>query len=132
MFRATGRQAGGTIFLNAGADAASWHSEVIRQWTGTGQIIHTLDDYSDIHQDIALYHLADIYLGVDSFTANLALNCDVKSVILFNKQADVLNYRSEVRPIYPGPGEVISDLPVNHICDEVEMLASGYIAARQK
>ncbi|MGB2141468.1 MAG: glycosyltransferase family 9 protein [Candidatus Puniceispirillaceae bacterium] len=123
---------GGTIFLNAGADAANWHSEVIRQWTGTGQIIHTFDDYSDIHQDIALYHLADIYLGVDSFTANLALNCDVKSVILFNKQADVLNYRSEVRPIYPGPGEVISDLPVNHICDEVEMLAGGYIAARQK
>ncbi|MGB2284237.1 MAG: hypothetical protein ACPH66_05495, partial [Candidatus Puniceispirillaceae bacterium] len=71
-------------------------------------------------------------LGVDSFTANLALNCDVKSVILFNKQADVLNYRSEVRPIYPGPGEVISDLPVNHICDEVEMLAGGHIAARQK
>jgi len=113
---------GGTIFLNAGPDAAEWHSGLVRQWTGKNRIIHTHDDYWDIGQDIALYHMADLYLGVDSFTANLALNCDLQSVTLFGKQADVLTYRSHSRPVFPAAGKLISDLPASHICDEVEML----------
>lgn len=114
---------GGTIFLNAGADAADLHRQFAQKWAGkTGQIIHNFDDYSDIRQDIALYHMADLYLGVDSFTANLALNCDLKSVTLFNKESDRLTYRSQSRPVYPGVGQTISDLPVSVICDEVTML----------
>jgi len=116
-------QQGGTIFLNAGADAADWHRQLIQQWSGkTGHIIHSFDDYSDIRQDIALYHLADLYLGVDSFTANLALNCDLKSVTLFSKKSDILTYRSESRPVYPDAGQAISNLPVSRICDEVALL----------
>ena len=58
-------------------------------------------------RDIALYHLADAYLGVDSFTANLAMNCNLPAVILFAAKRDRLAYRSRVAPLAP---EIRGDL----------------------
>ena len=69
---------GGTVFLNTGPDARAARS-LLSLWAGPPQaLVNLLPDEAPIPFMIALYHQADLYLGVDSFTANLAFwNCDL-------------------------------------------------------
>lgn len=102
---------GGTVFLNTGPDAVSWHDRFISLWTGPRKrLVHLMPDDAPITSMIALYHLADLYLGVDSFTSNLALNCDLPAVILFNKSSDCLRYRGCSYPVAPAAGKTLDSL----------------------
>ncbi|MEC7048586.1 MAG: hypothetical protein VXX06_00640 [Pseudomonadota bacterium] len=107
---------GGTFILNAGPDAAEYHREAVVAWhercaknrqIKKRQLIDSLGPEASMERDIALYHLADAYLGVDSFTANLAMNCNLPAVILFAAKRDRLAYRSRVVPLAP---EIRGDL----------------------
>ena len=107
---------GGTVFLNSGPDAVYWHDQFISLWTGPPErLVHLLPDDVPITQMIALYHLADLYLGVDSFTSNLALNCDLPAVILFNKSSDCLTYRPCAYPVAPAAGQPLDSLTVDDV-----------------
>lgn len=102
---------GGTIFLNTGPDAVFWHDQLISLWTGpSDSLVNMLPDEAPIPFMIGLYHQADLYLGVDSFTSNLALNCDLPAVTLYNKASDALTYRSRSYPLAPLPGQSLDSL----------------------
>ena len=102
---------GGTVFLNTGPDALELHDQLLRMWAGPPHaLVNLLPDEAPIPFMIALYHQADLYLGVESFTANLALNCDLPTVILHNKESDGLNYRSQSYPLAPAPGRLLDSL----------------------
>lgn len=116
---------GGTYFINAGPDARAYHQELFAENPKLKAYSYqTCDDYMDVQQDIALYHLADGYLGVDSFTANLALNCDLPCTTLFAKATDQLQYRSVCFPVFPAKGGGFSDLPISVICAELGKILS--------
>ncbi len=94
---------GGTFLLNAGPDARDWHDAALAAWqvrikADRNLKAHQLQDCLKLNpsmeKDVALYQAADFYVGVDSFTANLALNSNLPAVILFARPADVLAYRS--------------------------------------
>lgn len=113
-------QFGGSFFINAGPDADSYHQSLLQYAPDLKDFTRlTSAQYMDVQQDIALYHLSDGYLGVDSFTANLALNCDLPSVTLFAKETDQLSYRAVSYPVFPETGEKFSDLPISFICGEL-------------
>lgn len=117
------RRIGGTYFMNAGPDASAWHRQLLQRWTGPKDaLILTQDDYADVIQDIALYHLADAYLGVDSFTANLAFNCDLPALVLFAKDEDKLSYRPFTKGLAPVEENDLSSLSPELICDEIGQL----------
>ena len=114
MIKAFYDRFGGTVFLNTGPDALELHDQLISLWAGPPQaLVNLLPDEAPIPFMIALYHQADLYLGVDSFTANLALNCDLPAVILFNKASDSLTYRSRSYPLAPA-----SDNPLDSLTEE--------------
>ncbi len=104
MLKAFHDRFGGTLFVNTGPDAISWHDRLISLWTGPeDRLVNMMPDEAPIPFMIAFYHQADLYLGVDSFTSNLALNCDLPAVILFNKASDSLTFRSRSYPLAPAP-----------------------------
>jgi len=121
---ATLATAGGSFILNAGPDAAEYHRAVMTAWQNRcrthrslsqAQLIDSLGPDASMERDIALYHLADRYLGVDSFTANLAMNCNLPAVILFAWARDRLAYRSQVEAVVPVTGGDLSTTPVDAI-----------------
>ena len=125
---------GGTFILNAGPDAAEYHRAAVMAWhercaknrrIKKGQLIDSLGPAASMERDIALYHLADAYLGVDSFTANLAMNCNLPAVILFAAQRDRLAYRSRVAPLAPDSRGDLRSLGAASIAQSLHtMLAS--------
>ena len=111
MIKAFYERFGGTIFLNTGPDAVDWHDQLISLWDGpSDSLVNMLPDEAPIPFMIALYHQADLYLGVDSFTSNLALNCDLPTVTLYNKASDSLTYRSRSYPLAPAAGRLLDSL----------------------
>lgn len=118
-------QSGGSFILNAGPDASEYHDETMRQWhlkvaqnksskpgksskigaISSGQLVDALRMAPSMGKDVALYHLADFYIGVDSFTANLALNCNLPAIVLFAHARDILQYRSKIWPLSVGTGK---------------------------
>ena len=79
-------QTGGSLILSAGLDAAGYHDAMLEQWDGPAdQLIDSLRHAPSLARDIALYHAADGYVGVDSFTANLAFNCNLPATVLLPK-----------------------------------------------
>ena len=113
----------GTFLLNAGPDASAYHREAMAAWhTAVAQNpALTADQLRDcltlnpsMAKDVALYQAANYYLGVDSFTANLALNSNLQSVILFAKTSDILRYRPYCEPIAaPVEGQIGSINPTD-------------------
>ena len=75
-----------------------------------------------MERDVALYHLADAYLGVDSFTANLALNCNLPAVILFAAQRDRLTYRSTTVPLAPETRGELGSIGTAAIADALQSM----------
>ena len=95
---------GASIMINSGPDAREYHAQAYAMLTASRQVSNIVDTdtlWRGIESDIALYHLADAYLGVDSFSANLAMNCNVKSAVLFYSDGDVLDYRGHNAPLAP-------------------------------
>ena len=96
---------GGTIFLSSGPDAGDWNESFFRHWPGhLARPVDLLHEGKDIRFELELYHTADAYIGVNSFTANLAMNCDLPSVVLYNKKTDFLNYRKNSLGVFPTRG----------------------------
>ena len=104
-------QIGGSILLNAGADASSYHNAMMRKWGGSKvTLIDCLQHSPSMERDIALYHAADGYLGVDSFTANLAFNCNLPATVLFAKIGDTLRYKPFTFPLYPDTNKNLNSI----------------------
>ena len=112
-------QIGGTLMLNAGPDAASYHDAMLEQWDGSaGRLIDSLRHSPSLARDIALYHAADGYVGVDSFTANLAFNCNLRATVLFAKAGDSLLYKPAVFPLFPDAGKGLGSIAPDEIIDQ--------------
>ena len=101
---------GGNFILNVGPDAAEAHRQALACWHSAckadkrirpNQLIDSLGAGAGMERDAALYHLADRYIGVDSFTANLAMNSNHPAVILLISVGDSLSYRSVTKPVTP-------------------------------
>ena len=108
------KQHGGTIFLSSGDDAREMNAEFINHWPESLPApVDVRRVTSEIKNELGLFHFADLFLGINSFTANLAMNCDLPSIILFHKRSYMLNYRKNSSGLYPVSGTEIAD-----ICDE--------------
>ena len=125
---------GGSFILNAGPDAADYHHATMAAWQdrccldtsiAPSQLIDSLGPDASMERDIALYHLADHYLGVDSFTANLAMNCNLPAVILFAWNHDRLAYRSRVEAVIPVTGGDLATTPVDQVMAAFARLQQG-------
>lgn len=116
---------GGTLFLSSGKDAREWNDQFLDAWpVGTSPPIDLLQERKDIKFELELYHQANCYVGVNSFTANLAMNCDLPSVVVYNKQADFLNYRGNSVGLFPRTGAEIASIDATVISDAVAGLLS--------
>ena len=111
-------QLGGSLILNAGSDAASYHDAMLERWDGpANQLIDSLRYAPSLARDIALYHAADGYIGVDSFTANLAFNCNLPATVLFAKASDSLRYKPAIFPLFPDACNGLDSISPNEIID---------------
>ena len=118
-FKNLGRQLGGSLILNAGPDAASYHNAMLQRWDGPSeQLIDSLQHAPSLARDIALYHAADGYVGVDSFTANLAFNCNLPATVLFAKASDSLRYKPDIFPLFPEAGKGLVSISPNEIINQ--------------
>ena len=118
-FKNLGRQLGGSLILNAGPDAASYHDAMLEKWDGpTNQLIDSLRHAPSLARDIALYHAADGYVGVDSFTANLAFNCNLPATVLFAKESDSLRYKPVIFPLFPVACKGLDSISPDEIVDQ--------------
>ena len=126
-FKHLAQQLGGSLILNAGPDAASYHDAMLEQWDGPpDQLIDSLRHAPSLERDIALYHAADGYVGVDSFTANLAFNCNLPATVLFAKAGDKLRYKPAVFALFPDPGKGLESISSDKIIDQcVTMLQAS-------
>ena len=112
-------QLDGSLILNAGPDAASYHDAMLEQWDGPAdQLIDSLRYAPSLARDIALYHAADGYVGVDSFTANLAFNCNLPATVLFAKAGDSLRYKPATFPLFPDAGKGLDSISSDDIIDQ--------------
>lgn len=89
------------------------------------QLVDSLDDNASMERDVALYHLADGYIGVDSFTANLAMNCSLPAVIMFASERDRLTYRSTVSPVVASEAGNLGSISVDKVLTAFEKLQTG-------
>ena len=120
---------GGTFVMNAGPDAADYHKAATSAWRTLcrrepalreDQLVDSLDDNASMERDVALYHLADWYIGVDSFTANLALNCSLPAIIMFASARDQLTYRSKVSPVVASEAGNLGSVSVDNVMTAFE------------
>ena len=113
--------------MNAGPDAASYHDAMLEQWDGSaGRLIDSLRHSPSLARDIALYHAAAGYVGVDSFTANLAFNCNLPATVLFAKASDSLRYKPAIFPLFPDACNGLDSISPNKIIDQfAKMLQSS-------
>ena len=116
-------QVGGSLILSAGPDAAGYHDAMLEQWDGPAdQLIDSLRHAPSLARDIALYHAADGYVGVDSFTANLAFNCNLQATVLFAKAGDSLRYKPAVFPLFPDGGKGLDSISPDEIIDQCAIM----------
>ena len=112
-------QIGGSLVLNAGPDAGSYHDAMLARWEGPDHVLFdSLRHNPSMARDIALYHAADGYVGVDSFTANLAFNCNLPATVLFAKASDRLRYKPAVFPLFPDAGKGLESISPDDIIDQ--------------
>ena len=76
---------------------------------------------NEIKNELGLFHFADLFLGINSFTANLAMNCDLPSIILFHKRSYMLNYRKNSSGLYPVSGTEIADICNEGIKEKIDV-----------
>ena len=131
-------ETGGSFILNAGPDAADMHRDALSAWKDVckansrikpWQLIDSLGPDASMERDVALYHLADRYIGVDSFTANLAMNCNLAAVVLFAKSSDRLAYRSQVEAVIPALEGDLGTISGSDILTAAAQLGAGMAVA---
>ena len=69
---------------------------------------------------------ADGYVGVDSFTTNLAFNCNLPATVLFAKAGDALRYKPAISPLYPKTGQSLDSITPNQIVASVIRMLASY------
>jgi len=123
---------GGSFILNAGPDAADYHRVTMAAWSERcrsdrrlkrDQLADSLGPDASMERDVALYLRADRYLGVDSFTANLAMNCNLPAVVMFASARDRLAYRSRVEAVTPSVAGDLATTPAADVITAVSRLA---------
>ena len=134
------KKTGGSFLLNAGPDASDYHDAAMQKWRDIArrtngikesQLADCLKLQPSMAKDVALYHQADIYIGVDSFTANLALNCNLPAVILFAHDRDVLRYRDAVWPIVAPEAGIIGTIAHDNILTGVDKISQKQVQERK-
>ena len=76
----------GDLDIIAGNGGLAWRCRE-NQKVKTGQLIDSLGPDASMERDVALYHLADAYLGVDPYP-NLAMKLQFASRYLFAGRDD--------------------------------------------
>ena len=111
----------GSYFLNSARDSVEYHRNLISKLKSKNKnIILTNDYFEDILMDIDLYSMADFYLGVNSFSAHLAFNCNLFSFVLYGKKEDILSYRGKTISFFPKSGKYLKHIKEKNIIDKIE------------
>ena len=84
------------------------------------QLVDSLDDNASMERDVALYHLADGYIGVDSFTANLAMNVQPAGGDNVCLRRDRPTYRSTVSPVVASEAGNLGSISVDKVLTAFE------------
>ena len=90
------------LFLSSGNDAKEWNRTFLANWPKQiPRPIEISKFISGINMEIALYCNADYYIGVNSFTSILSMNCNLPSLVLYNKKEDYINHRNNSIGVFP-------------------------------
>ena len=117
----------GTFFISTGSDAINYHQELFALAKSENIKMIKPDELTlSLDEEISLYHLADSYIGIDTFSANLAFNCDLPSFVMFAKQSDVLTYRPKILPVYP-LNNTIGGLDINLLANKFDEFVIKYL-----
>ena len=117
------KEVGGTIFISSGNDAKSWNKNFLDKWPRhLKKPVDLRHIFSDLESEIALYHSADLFLGINSFTSNLAMNCDLPSIVLYHKRSWYLNYRDNSIGVFPEDDKNIGNIKTTDIRRNVKKL----------
>jgi len=117
------KQHGGTIFVSSGDDARKMNAEFFNHWPkNLSTPVDVRRVTSELKNELGLFHFADLFLGINSFTANLAMNCDLPSIILFHKRSYMLNYRQNSIGLYPVSGTEIADICKEGIKEKIDVI----------
>jgi len=118
----------GTFFISSGIDAMLYHQELLNlAYSEKIKIIEPEKLQLTLDDEISLYHVANCYIGIDTFSANLAFNCDLPSLVMFAKKSDVLKYRSKILPIYPSEGKVIGEIGIDLLINKFDEFAKKFL-----
>ena len=116
-------QHGGTIFVSSGDDAREMNAEFFNHWPkNLPTPVDVRRVTSELKNELGLFHFADLFLGINSFTSNLAMNCDLPSVILFHKRSYMLNYRKNSIGLYPVSEKEIADICYEGIQEKIDVI----------
>ena len=117
------KQHGGTIFVSSGDDAREMNAKFFDHWPKNLPIpVDVRSVTSELKNEMGLFHFADLFLGINSFTSNLAINCDLPSIILFHKRSYMLNYRKNSDGLYPVSGTEIKNIYNEDISEKVDVI----------
>ena len=117
------KQHGGTIFISSGDDAREMNAEFINHWPESLPApVDVRHVTSEIKNELGLFHFADLFVGINSFTSNLAMNCDLPSIILFHKKSYMLNYRKNSIGLYPVSGTEIANICNEDIREKIDVI----------
>jgi len=117
------KQHGGTIFVSSGEDAREMNAEFFNHWPkNLSKPVDVRRVTRELKNELGLFHFADVFLGINSFTSNLAMNCDLPSIILFHKRSYMLNYRKNSIGLYPVSGTEIADICNEDISEKINVI----------
>ncbi len=113
-------QNGGTIFVSSGDDAGEINADFFEHWPKSLPMpVDVRRVTSELKNELGLFHFADLFVGINSFTANLAMNCDLPSVVLFHRSSYGLNYRGNSLGVYPEAGSEIANISCENITKQI-------------
>jgi hypothetical protein len=109
--------------VSSGDDAREMNAEFINHWPkNLPTPVDVRSVTTELKNELGLFHFADLFLGINSFTANLAMNCDLPSIILFHKRSYMLNYRKNSFGLHPVSGTEIADICNNDINEKINVI----------
>ena len=117
------KQHGGTIFVSSGDDAREINAEFLNYWPKNLPMpVDVRRVTNELKNELGLFHFADLFVGINSFTANLAMNCDLPSVVLFHKKSYRLNYRRNSMGVYPVLGTKMEDISFEKVSEKINVM----------
>ena len=116
-------QHGGTIFVSSGDDAREMNAEFFNHWPKNLPLpVDVRRVTNELKNELGLFHFADMFLGINSFTSNLAMNCDLPSIVLFHKRSYMLNYRRNSIGLYPVTGTEIANICKEDVNKKIDVI----------